>query len=435
MRTRVARPPVSPAVARAALVVLAHAAVVSAAYGAAAVLRAQEGMRVGTGVDHALDRPAKPDRPRTPEEQARLLANGQYLATIGVCAACHTPPDVPDAPPAATDSAGIERDRRYRTDPDWFRYLDPGGHNHLAGGVPFILRFGRESHGVVYSRNITPDSATGIGRWSESQVVEAIRSGRRPDGTSLFLFAPHTFFRNLSEEDALSLAVYLRSVPPVRRQVADRSLPFPAQPAASVSKARVAPRGRTPERALYLLSAVVGCTECHSHTEGGRLREFTGGRAGDPFIGVFRMGPDLPLRQDERGFAAFPYPGYALLYAPNLTRLGVGGDLSHVPVDRIVDAMRRGIAPDPDPYGRPQPLAHVMLWQFYASMRDEDAYAIAEYVKTLRYVPNDAEDGMHLYGDDWEAAFRADFGEPPSESDRRAFGKVRGRTTTLERRP
>jgi cytochrome c553 len=416
----------APALARrAALVVLAIPLLGVVSYELLGRAGAQDRAGPQPSAPPAPPAPLRPGAPRTPAEQAGLLAQGRYLAAIGVCAACHTPPDVSDSPPPAGDQAALARERRFRTDPDWFRYLDPSGRNHLAGGVPFILRLSRDVHGVVYARNITPDSVTGIGRWSEAQVVEAIRSGRRPDGTSLFLFAPHTFFRNLAEEDALALAVYLRSIPPVRHAVLDRSLPFPAQPATGVSTLRVAPQGRTPERAEYLLSAIVGCGECHSHTEGGQVREFTGGRPGDPFIGVFRLGPDLPLRQTDRGFSAFPYPGYALLYAPNLTRFGLGGDLSWVPADQLVDAIRRGVGPRPDAYGRPDLLAHVMLWQFYAVMRDDDAYALAEYVKSLRYVPNQAPHGVQLYGTDWEAAFRDAFGEAPSDADRRAFGKTR----------
>jgi hypothetical protein len=171
------------------------------------------------------------------------------------------------------------------------------------------------------------------------------------------------------------------------------------------------------------MDALVGCRECHAHHEDGQVQEFVGGDPIDPFIGVFRLGPDLPLRQDERGFAAFPYPGYAILYGGNLTRFGVGGDLHEVPNEMIVRALRQGISPVPDAYGRPRPLAHVMLWQFYASMTDDDAYSIAEYLKTLPYIPHDVQPNLHLFGDDWEAAFEKVYGEKPSEHDAEIFGK------------
>src|SRR5205085_8781595 len=72
------------------------------------------------------------------DDRAALLEHGRYLAQIGACAACHTPPAVPEQPPTATDAAGIARERKFRTDPDWVKYLDQT--KPLAGGVPFILR-------------------------------------------------------------------------------------------------------------------------------------------------------------------------------------------------------------------------------------------------------------------------------------------------------
>jgi mono/diheme cytochrome c family protein len=356
-----------------------------------------------------------------------LVERGRYLARIGVCEACHTPPRVPDEPPATEDQVAAER--TYRVDPDWTRYFDRD--RVMAGGVPFIIRLDRDTNGIVYSRNITPDRETGIGAWTDEEIIDVLRSGRRPDGTSLFLFAPHSFFKNMSYEDAAALTAYLRTLPPVRYEVAERDLPFEPQPAADVTTLRQSPQGRTPERAEYLLEAVVGCAECHSHhNEQGDVEHFVGGDPSDPFIGVFRLGPDLPLRQTERGLAAFPYPGYAVIYGGNLTRYGEGGDLADVSADELVDAIREGVSTQPDDYGRPRPLGHVMLWQFYADMRDEDAYAIADFIRRLQFVRHDVPTGPILFGLDWEAAFAQVYGEPPSPADRVAFGKTADDPTT-----
>jgi hypothetical protein len=171
------------------------------------------------------------------------------------------------------------------------------------------------------------------------------------------------------------------------------------------------------------MNAIVGCRECHAHhKEDGSLADFVGGNPIDPFIGVFRLGPDLPLRAEEKGFAAFPYPGYAVQYGPNLTRYGVGGDHEDISVAQLVVAIRNGISPILDDYGRLRPLGHIMMWQFYANMKDDDAYAIAEYIKALEYVPNEMESIIY-FGDDWEQAFRQVYGEEPSENDRLIFGK------------
>lgn len=353
--------------------------------------------------------------------RARLVDRGRYLATVGVCEACHTPPAVPPTRPDAADAAANERETKFRTDPDWFRYLDPD--RKMAGGVPFILRFSKDSSGIVYTRNLTPDPETGLGNWTEQDIIRAIRTGKRKDGTALFLFPPHSFYKDMAEEDAVALAAYLKSLKPVRYQILERSLPFPVQPV-TASGPVTAPGGRSPERAAYLMRSLVGCRECHSHhRKDGTLADFVGGDPQDPFMGSFRLGPDLPLRQDEKGLAAFPYPGYAVLYGGNLTRFGLGGDLSHVGTDEIVRAIRGGISTVRDDYGRPRPLAHVMMWQFYSSMTDDDVYSIAAYIKSLRYQEHKVEPRLIEFGADWEAAFERAFGEKPSQNDRAIFGK------------
>ena len=69
--------------------------------------------------------------------------------------------------------------------------------------------------GVSYPRNITPDSATGIGTWTEAQIVTAVREGRRPDGTPLLPPMPWPVYSHMTDKEAYALAAYLKSIPPV----------------------------------------------------------------------------------------------------------------------------------------------------------------------------------------------------------------------------
>ncbi|HLY22007.1 MAG TPA: hypothetical protein VKT83_06020 [bacterium] len=391
---------------------------------------------------------------RSVQGQLTLVERGRYLATIGACAGCHTPPAVENTRPAAEDATAVERDRKFRTDPDWYRYLDPN--RYLSGGVPFYLRFSGKSNGVVYSSNITPDPATGLepcgarassSCWTEDDLVNVIRAGKRKQGANpqfLFLFPPHSFYRNMADDDVRALVAYVRSLAPIRNDFLQGRLRYrrlsperSSTQVATVKAPEFAPKGRSAERGLYLMNALVGCRECHSFQKftasGPILQEFVGGDPSDPFLGVFRLGPDLPLRADEKGFAVFPYPGYAVLYSSNLTRFGIGGDLRGVPDEQVVRAIRGGISTEPDRYGRPSPLEHVMLWQFYASMADDDVYAIVAYLRTLKYVPHVVEPRLLRYGTDWEAAFRQVFGrfnvltgessDTITETDRELFGK------------
>ena len=94
--------------------------------------------------------------------------------------------------------------------------------------------------GVVYARNLTPDS-TGLAAWTEEQIATAIRTGNRPDGRQLAPIMPWMNLARLTEEDALSIAAYLKSLPPVVHSVPDPVPPgqkaagplleFPAPPA------------------------------------------------------------------------------------------------------------------------------------------------------------------------------------------------------------
>jgi hypothetical protein len=80
----------------------------------------------------------------------------------------------------------------------------------LAGG----LEFDDGVLGHVVVPNITPDRQTGIGGWTQEQIVIAIREGRRPDGT--VIGPPMTFsaYRELSDRDASAIAAYLRTLKP-----------------------------------------------------------------------------------------------------------------------------------------------------------------------------------------------------------------------------
>src|SRR5262249_50253977 len=54
-----------------------------------------------------------------------------------------------------------------------------------AGGRRFDGPFG-----TVYSTNITPDRQTGIGGWTDEQIITATRLGRRPNGERLIPVHP-----------------------------------------------------------------------------------------------------------------------------------------------------------------------------------------------------------------------------------------------------
>lgn len=138
-----------------------------------------------------------------------------------------------------------------------------------AGGRKYDGPFG-----TVYSTNITPDPETGIGKWTDEQIITAIRSGRRPNGERLIPVHPYPTFNGMAEEDLRALVAYLRSVPPVRRPSPPKKITMPMFESVFLPTwlAAFAPRETPPPtaptsglaRGEYLVRAVGHCGECHT---------------------------------------------------------------------------------------------------------------------------------------------------------------------------
>ena len=164
------------------------------------------------------------------------VARGEMLASAGYCATCHT--------------------------------AKGGARN--AGGYPLKTEFG-----TIYSANITPDPATGIGNWSEQAFSRAMREGIARDGSELFPAFPFDHFTLLSDEDVSALYAYLMSQPAVNAPARENSLPFPLNIRALqagwkllfLDKGRYQPvAGKSEEwnRGAYLAEGLGHCGACHS---------------------------------------------------------------------------------------------------------------------------------------------------------------------------
>ena len=128
--------------------------------------------------------------------------------------------------------------------------------------------------GTVYSTNITPDRETGIGSWTDEQIITAIRLGRRPNGERLIPVHPFTVFNGMAEGDLKALVVFLRTVPPVKRQNQPKKISVPLFESVFLPAwlTAFAPRATPPAtaptsglaRGEYLVKAVAHCGECHT---------------------------------------------------------------------------------------------------------------------------------------------------------------------------
>lgn len=113
------------------------------------------------------------------------LERGAYMTKVMDCTGCHTTGSLAGQP-----------------QPDKF----------LAGSD---IGFEIPGLGIFYPPNLTPDSATGLGTWSEEDIVTAIRTGVRPDGRQLVPVMPWPSYATLTDDDARAIAAYLKSLPPV----------------------------------------------------------------------------------------------------------------------------------------------------------------------------------------------------------------------------
>ena len=77
----------------------------------------------------------------------------------------------------------------------------------------------RRRSGAIYSKNLTPDKETGIGRYTDGQIARMMRYNVRPNGRSSV--GPMMPFHNMSDEDMIAIISFLRAQPPVRNQVPD----------------------------------------------------------------------------------------------------------------------------------------------------------------------------------------------------------------------
>ena len=144
----------------------------------------------------------------------------------------------------------------------------------LAGGNKFEGPFG-----VLYSRNLTPDTATGIGSLSDQQIADSIRIGLRADGEPLGPVMPH--FSTMADNDALNLVAYLRSQDPVENAAPEHELTGELVASPQICRRRRAPP-RVERRGEYI-AALARCTQCHTPSNDDGSKNMDLFLAGAPF--------------------------------------------------------------------------------------------------------------------------------------------------------
>ncbi len=224
------------------------------------------------------DRPVNREvREMTAPTDAETVARGEYIYKYTLlCWTCHGSegshsPDEPQAGGRVFDLTGIG---------------PPGG------------------FGYYYTSNITPDPETGIGDWTDGELVRVLREGLDRDGHLLFAIMEAEWWNGLSDEDTLALVAYMRSLPPVRNEVPASQSTFAARalqalgilkPQPRITANLIAPpKGPTAEYGEYLVYHASMCVVCHTP------RSYNTGQfdLSRPFAGALAPVPD------EEGFSA-----------------------------------------------------------------------------------------------------------------------------------
>jgi mono/diheme cytochrome c family protein len=117
------------------------------------------------------------------------IGRGKYLVTVAGCNDCHTP-------------------GYFFGKPDMARFL---GGSDVGFEMPGL--------GTFVGANLTPDKATGLGNWTDAQVVAALQKGERPDGRMLAPIMPWHAFASLTKQDVDAIVAFLRSLPAVANKV------------------------------------------------------------------------------------------------------------------------------------------------------------------------------------------------------------------------
>ena len=254
------------------------------------------------------------------------LTHGRYLVeTIAGCGNCHTP-HLPDGS------------------------LDES----MAFAGAFVIE---EPVFKAYAKNITPDMETGIGSWTDEQIINAIRNGQKPDGT--FYGPPMSFgwYKRMSDTDVRAIVAYLRTVKPVRNEVPQSTYQIPLNGyGPMVTTVPDVPKDDPDKYGEYLAGPVGHCMDCHTTYVMGQIDMAQLGRGGNVY--------SRPFIYDWAAVSAnvTPHPEAGL------------GNWTDAEIKR---AITQGISRN----GRV--LMPFMPYGLYAKMQESDLDAVVAYLRSI----------------------------------------------------
>ena len=257
------------------------------------------------------------------------IERGRYLVeVVGACGNCHSP-------------------------------VDANGNRNgpaLSGG-PALLSPAFQA----YAPNITTGLKTGIGTWTEDQIVAALREGMTPDGHVLRPPMPVPLFRAISDGDAHAIAVYLKTIAPTEHETPASiyKVPMPTTYGPPVGSIAEPPRENPAVYGAYL--AKLGhCMQCHTPIGADGKRDFANR------LGAGGLSIDI---------------SWGSRVAANITPdpdTGIGSWTD----EQVIAALSHGVDKDG------AMLSPIMPWPYFQAMRPEDVKAIVAWLRTLKPVRN-----------------------------------------------
>ncbi|MEG3134289.1 cytochrome c [Rouxiella sp. T17] len=330
---------------------------------------------------------------------AELIKRGEYLARAGDCVACHT----------------------------------AEGGTPFAGGLKMVTPIG-----AIYSTNITPDKANGIGDYTLEDFENAVRKGVAKNGQTLYPAMPFPSYSVVSDADMQALyAYFMHGVKPVAQPNRDSDIPWPlsmrwplaiwrtafapnVQPfAAKMNEDSELARGR------YLVEGLGHCGACHTPRDITMKEKAMNNDDGNAFL----SGSSAPIE----GWTASDLRG------DNRNGLGRWSE------DDLVQFLRTGRNDHTAVFGgMTNVVKHSLQY-----LTPEDATAIAKYLKSLdakdasqpAFKPDDtvakalwkgddSKPGASVYVDSCAACHKTD-----GTGYKRFFPELKGNPVVLENDP
>ena len=223
------------------------------------------------------------------------------------------------------------------------------GSLELGGGTRFAeLAF------TAIAANLTPDPETGITQWTDADLINGIRNGKRPRGSTIGPPMPIAAYRGISDDDVKAIVAYIRSVKPVVNKTARSAyrVPLPDSYGPTVTSVPAVSDADPVKYGAYIVNHLAHCTECHSKPKDGGGVDMTDG------LGA--------------GGQQFRGP-WGVSQAPNITPTGIG----HYSDADLKKVITTGERPDGSKLKPP------MAVSYYANMTPKDLDAVVAYLRSM----------------------------------------------------